>query len=146
MAVKMIPAMFVTPPRRARRTGLPLVREGMHTPWGAADYAQLLAPGIGTVGTPSHGGIKLSPQRNKQVPEKFRQAGGWYEEDCDWCIPFCMFEGELYMTGEKYAVKAIESGQHKQAAKNWRPDFFEQFYGVEIPEGESYIRAHPLRH
>ena len=138
--LKMVPMFSVAPRRKTRGQQLPLVREGMRTPWGVADSAYMLARGIGSVGTPSHGGIKLSPERNKEVPEKFRAAGGWYEEDCAWCVPFCVFEGDIYVGGQPCAVKAIESGQHKQSAKNWMPDFFEAFYGVEIPEGESYIK------
>lgn len=30
---------------------------GSPTPWGIADYAAIMAPGLVAVGTPSHGGI-----------------------------------------------------------------------------------------
>lgn len=63
------------------------------TPWGPADSVQTLAPGIISYSTPSHGGIELSPERNRLIPEAikaatFKQLGqkGWYEEDCDWAI------------------------------------------------------------
>ena len=61
-------------------------RVGMRTPWGKADYVKKCAEGVYFAGTPSHGGIKLSASRNAQVHEAWRNAGGWYEEDCEWAI------------------------------------------------------------
>jgi hypothetical protein len=34
----------------------------------------------------SHEGIKLSSERNEQIPEYMRKADGWYEEDEQWAI------------------------------------------------------------
>ena len=45
-----------------------------------------LAPGAWSVDTAGHGGIKLDAARNRKVPAVARQAGGWYEEDCQWAI------------------------------------------------------------
>ena len=56
------------------------------SPWGAVQSAEQLAPGVWRVSTAGHGGIKLSPARNRAVPGIARAAGGWYEEDCDWAI------------------------------------------------------------
>jgi hypothetical protein len=58
----------------------------MQTPWGAADYVKKCSEGVYFVGTPSHGGVKLSASRNAQVHEAWRNAGGWYEEDCEWAV------------------------------------------------------------
>jgi hypothetical protein len=30
--------------------------------------------------------VKLDAARNRKVPAVARQAGGWYEEDCQWAI------------------------------------------------------------
>ena len=57
------------------------------SPWGKVQTAEVIAPGIVSVTTASHGGILLSHERYQQMPERFREtfAGGrWYEEDCDW--------------------------------------------------------------
>jgi len=51
-----------------------VVHIGMQTPWGRADYARPLADGIGVVGTPSHGGIKLDDFHNRLVPGFWREA------------------------------------------------------------------------
>ena len=76
----------------------------MQTPWGKADNVIAIAPGIKWVSTPSHGGYRLSPARNRAVPEAWRNATfsgnakiigtdavGWYEEDCDWCLVWLAF-------------------------------------------------------
>lgn len=59
----------------------------MHTPWGVSDYRKEYAPGVVFYGTPSHGGFKLSPERNSQIRAEWRIDNypwpGWYEEDCD---------------------------------------------------------------
>ena len=67
----------------ARKSPAPLVRRGMRTPWGVATSATVLAPGVGYVVTPGHGGYKLDRRLNASVPPYMRQPGGWYEYDCD---------------------------------------------------------------
>ena len=56
----------------------------MRTPWGLADNKEVIAEGIVNYTTPSHGGIKLSRERQDQMHSALRLADGWYEEDCDW--------------------------------------------------------------
>jgi hypothetical protein len=77
-------------------------RAPMGTPWGRADYMEPVADGIMLVMTPRHGGFHLSPERNAQVPKRWRAASfnglawqGWYEEDCDWCIVVLTFPEEF---------------------------------------------------
>lgn len=61
------------------------------TPWGIADYVLERAPGIIEIGTPSHGGFWLSPERLASIPEGGRRfaakwshgwGDAWFEEDC----------------------------------------------------------------
>jgi len=132
-----------------KRNGL-TVKVGMHTPWGVADSVTPIIDGMWSVGTPSHGGIYLRPDLNAQIPDYMQHGGeyerglwfvGWYEEDCDWCIPFLVFEGRILMeTRDPYAVKNINEGAHKRTLKNWHPAAWERFFGVELQPGESYIR------
>ena len=42
-------------------------KESVHTPWGQSDYSKELADGIVFHGTPSHGGIHLSRQRQSHL-------------------------------------------------------------------------------
>ena len=77
---------------------------GSHSPWGAIDDAKEIAEGIVSVGTPSHGGIWLSPERFAQMPACLRnrnwlgEESNWFEEDCSWLLvvarfPECFSEG-----------------------------------------------------
>lgn len=63
----------------------------MHTIWGPSQHCKTVADGIQQVSTASHGGYKLDAIRNALVPAYMRQAGGWYEEDCDWAIVAVIF-------------------------------------------------------
>ena len=116
-----------------------VVREGMRTPWGTADSAQVMAPGIGWVGTPGHGGIKLSPAVNRRMPDYMRLKGGWYEEDCEWAMVYVAMAADLRVAGRD----ADFDGHAKQAVstlRNWFPDAYERFFGETIPEGESTVK------
>jgi DNA repair protein RadC len=67
-------------------------RPGDCSPWGLIDSATPLGPDAVAVSTPSHGGIWVAPQALEAIPAPLRvtaySAGGWFEEDCDWCIPY----------------------------------------------------------
>lgn len=105
-------------------------RVGSRTPWGAADHVEKLADGIWQVGTPGHGGIKLSAARNKTVPDYMRAKNGWYEEDCEWAVAATVFPGAFKPTSREHAKKTL---------KNWKPDAYEKFYGVSLAPGESHV-------
>ena len=122
------------------------VRIGLATPWGKADSAEIIAEGIGRVGTPSHGGIKLDRKRNAAVPAYFRRKGGWYEEDCDAAIPALVFDAEFsaYIEGQEYFSKAeyaSKAERHRaftvQSLKNWHPHEYAKFTGEEVKLEES---------
>ena len=70
-------------------------QEGHPSPWGTIDAAQLLADGIVSVQTPSHGGIWLSSARLAQMPPDQRSSDGWYEEDCEAAFPLRRFRDEV---------------------------------------------------
>lgn len=116
------------------------VYKGMETPWGRADSATNLISHLGSVSTPSHGGIRVMPERNALIPEYMREPGGFYEEDCDWAIPFVVFEEELLACGDSWAAGVIGKGEHKRSLRQWHPDAYERFFGETIPEGESHIK------
>jgi hypothetical protein len=74
-------------------THSPQPRVGSFTPWGRADFAEVLVPGAVSVATPSHGGIWLAPHLNAEVHPAWRRDDGWYEEDCEAAIVFATFPG-----------------------------------------------------
>ena len=67
-------------------------RKGDPSPWGLIDHAEPLGPDAVAVSTPSHGGVWVRPSALDAIPEPLRQTAfsrdGWFEEDCDWCIPY----------------------------------------------------------
>lgn len=71
-------------------------REGDPSPWGIIDGVTPLGPEAISVTTPSHGGIWVTPEALAKIPEPLRataySGGGWFEEDCDWCIPYLALE------------------------------------------------------
>ena len=57
-----------------------------HTPWGWTKDVRELAEGVWRVSTPSHGGLKLSPERWDSLPAELREAmytPTFAEEDCE---------------------------------------------------------------
>ena len=78
------------------------------TPWGIEQDAIELAEGIVSYQTASHGGIWLSKKRQeiveKMYPDYPNWLGGyeWWEEDCDWAIPFVVFADEIKANGKAY--------------------------------------------
>tara|TARA_Y100000310_G_scaffold90657_1_gene87953 strand:- start:1213 stop:1521 length:309 start_codon:yes stop_codon:yes gene_type:complete len=78
--------------------------KGMNTPWGRADGQGTLAEGIISYSTPSHGGIWLSTERQAQMPDtdNFLHDMRWWEEDCDWSVPYVFFAEDIQRYGEAY--------------------------------------------
>ena len=90
-------------------------REGDPSPWGLIDRVIPLGPHAVAVSTPSHGGVWVSPAGLATIPEPLRATAysgrGWFEEDCDWCIP--------YLALGLHAFEAPATGrEHVRAA--WR--------------------------
>ena len=76
---------------------------GSSSPWGAIQTVTALGPDAMWVTTASHGGLRVSPTALARMPESVRQTayseGGWFEEDCDWALPYLAlgldaFEGD----------------------------------------------------
>lgn len=97
-----------------------------NTPWGLSDGEQELADGIVDVQTPGHGGIWLSPERQKQLnwSKNFLKNPTWWEEDSDWAIPYYFFRDDIKASGkahefEKNLAAAIGTlkRDHKEFAK-----------------------------
>lgn len=104
--------------------------EGARTPWGPADHVRDLGPGAVLVGTPSHGGIKLSPERNRAVPAPLRSSSGWYEEDCEAHI-VAFAHPDLGLASPEDAARGV---------RDWYPDGYEQVTGETIAPGQSWVK------
>lgn len=80
------------------------------SPWGSVQYWRELAPGIVQVYTAGHGGIRLSPERQAQlpawaleVPSGYCPKPMWWEEDCEAMVVVYVFWEEL----KRYQPAAI---------------------------------------
>lgn len=107
------------------------------TPWGPSQGSDKIAPGITFYSTASHGGIKLSEGRQQQMPEALRLEKPWYEEDCEVARVVLAFP-------DHFSDKQLEAAQ--STLKDYYPQAYEQFYGVELEEGESKARDKALYH
>jgi hypothetical protein len=73
------------------------------TPWGKTQTAEILAPGIVSYSTAGHGGIHIDELHEKFIMERylvkeidnFLGSTKWFEEDCDWAIPYYIFRDEI---------------------------------------------------
>ncbi len=79
----------------------------MNTPWGMSDESEKLAEGIINYSTPSHGGIRLSTERQKELGQlgpvtNYLNSKEWWEEDCDWVVPYLFFREAIKAYGKAY--------------------------------------------
>jgi hypothetical protein len=116
-----------------------VVHEGMRTPWGSAQTARVLAPGIGLVSTAGHGGIKLTAERNRQVPAYMRRDGGWYEEDCEASIPLVVFEALIRQHGPAWLVQSLDDYPPIKTVIGWYPDAAAKWLKRDILPEESMV-------
>ncbi len=95
----------------------------MHTPWGQSDSLNIIANGIVEVSTPGHGGIWLSKKRQVQLKEKFPNIDNfthdlrWWEEDCDWVVPYIVFQDDIKAYGKAYKFMDNLCMAHNIAAR-----------------------------
>lgn len=106
--------------------GAARIRVGSRTPWGIADSVTHLAPGIDVIGTPGHGGVKLSRNRNREVDPAWRAEAGWYEQDEAVAIA-------VVSHPDGFAEDEVKAAH--QRARCWRP---EQYMAVVGADPERY--------
>jgi hypothetical protein len=111
------------------------IHEGSRTPWGSAQWVSHTAPGIVQVSTAGHGGVKLSPERNRAIPVALRVSSGWYEEDCEAGIAV-MYHPEGFPNGSD-DMDTIRD-RARQSVIDWFPGKYETAFGVELDTGVSH--------
>ncbi|XKH58328.1 hypothetical protein LG293_17025 (plasmid) [Citricoccus nitrophenolicus] len=125
-------AAGVTLTARPRFMDPPMLSEGGKSPWGEIQSVERDADGIEFATTDGHGGFKLSPERNKQVPAPLRNGNGWYEEDCERHIVEATFADEMGRTEEQRAYST-------ERIKNWYPDEYTKVTGEPVALEESRV-------
>lgn len=109
---------------------------GKRSPWGTIQECREIAPGILSVSTAGHGGIKLDRRRNAAMPAPYRRAGGWYEEDCEWCLVAITFPAELLGQGGDPTEALAEA---LAVVKNVFPDEYMAATGKALGPEESLV-------
>lgn len=114
----------------------------MQTPWGKSDWQRKIAVGINWYSTPSHGGVKLSVGKNKLIPEYMRNKDGWYEEDCDWAIPYIVLDDVIRanVDPDKFEKYGRDFQSAVSTLKSWKPFMYEKWFDVILLEGESHVK------
>ena len=85
---------------------------GSSSPWGPIQTVEPFGPDVVSVTTASHGGLRVSLTALARLPEPIRQTAfsgnGWFEEDCDWALPYLAFGLDAF---EPDAARAAEVRQ-----------------------------------
>ena len=110
-----------------------------YTPWGYPQGVLVICDFMYQVYTSSHGGVKVSPEKNLEIPEYMRNEHGWYEEDCDWAIPATVFEQEYLASIQDSTKQANAQEEIRKCLRHWHPDAYEKWHGVSVQEGESKL-------
>jgi hypothetical protein len=73
---------------------------GSSSPWGPIQTVEPLGPEVVSVTTASHGGLRVSLAALARLPEAIRETAfshnGWFEEDCDWALPYLALDLEAH--------------------------------------------------
>jgi hypothetical protein len=110
---------------------------GDTSPWGPIQTVAPLGPDAVEVTTASHGGIRVSLTALMRIPEPLRETrcsgDGWFEEDCDWCIPYLVLGLDAF---ERDAARGAECWAAAQATlKRWHPEGMALVEALVRPEG-----------
>jgi len=93
------------------------------SPWGEVQHETVIAPGIISCGTAGHGGIHLDSAHRTRLnyADNWLKSGTWWEEDCDWAIPYYFFRAEI---GRNDPFKFAENLEAAVCTiVNYHPDF-----------------------
>jgi hypothetical protein len=114
------------------------------SPWGDVFSYARMATGIDDVATTGGDCIKLSPERNEAMPDRFRREDGWYSYgNYDSALPRFVFFDDirhylLYSDGSDGLP--ISRADIEQVVKDNFPYDYEVVTGEAIPEGESFVK------
>jgi hypothetical protein len=117
--------------REMQALGRYQISAGTHTPWGVSQRTTVYADGVECHSTASHGGFKLSVERNCKVHSPLRSKGGFYEEDCAWAAVAITFP-DLFTGFERRCAEAT--------IRDWQPDAWEAIFARALAPGQSHIK------
>jgi hypothetical protein len=108
-----------------RREAIPMLRPfppsvGSSSPWGRIDGVSALGPDAVEATTASHGGIRVSLTALARIPEALRETAfsgdGWFEEDCDWAIPYLVLGLDRFEPTAARGAEVVEAA-HRTLAR-----------------------------
>lgn len=110
------------------------------SPWGPIQHREEIAPGICSVSTAGHGGIMLDAAHVARIP---RAIGAGYsgtrsawEEDCDWAVPYLLFEPEFATWGavQRNGAEKVRANA-RQTLATYQPEWLAIIdrAGVQMP-------------
>lgn len=106
--------------------------------WGGLNEQYEIGQGITEISCAGHGGVILSPERNRLVPAPLRQSDGIYEEDCDAANVRRTFPEAFTQHDSRRFPSAEDTFRDADASvQRWSPDAWEEITGLEIPPGVS---------
>ena len=101
---------------------------GSSSPWGPVQSVEALGPDAVFVTTASHGGLRLSDAALERLPPALQatpfSVGGWFEEDCDWALPY------LALRLDAFEVEPARGVKLRAAAMRAVERFHPQHVGV----------------
>lgn len=109
------------------------IQYGSRTRYGAVQYTDRIAEGITAFGTAGHGGIKLSPERQKRMGD-LAVSGAVYEEDDEANLVIMRYP-EAFATDESDAAETYARAAKRVA--DIFPDQYESHTGTTLRFGES---------
>jgi hypothetical protein len=101
------------------------------TPWGTARHSRIYGEGVISHSTAGHGGFHLDIKRNALVDKAWRNADGWYEEDCQWAKVAATFP-TMFTSFERACAD--------ESLRQAEPDAYEAIHGVILAPGLSSVK------
>jgi len=108
-------------------------------PWGSVLSFSQLAVGIDNVAAEMDSGLKLSPERNDAMPDRFRRKDGWYGSGLnESCLPMLVFFDDI---GDFISsLGGPNKIEIKQRVKDYFPYDYEHVTGEVIPDKKSLVK------
>lgn len=95
----------------------------IQTPWGPSQSQREHAPGIIFYSTASHGGFRLSEERQAELHEVevLKDFGPWLEEDCEACLVFLRWPGNATDEQIADAITMVKVVSCWDGCTRWKP-------------------------
>lgn len=115
------------------------VAVGSNNQYGEVQYTSEPAPGITVFGCSGHGGIKLSPERQRGMGA-LSVSGAMYEEDCESHLVAMRYPEAFHSPDADQPSREATLHRAEQGVRDYFPDQYEAHTGTKLAFGESLTR------